>query len=99
MITILASTYPSSNNQLETLSNPMHQVAMPERQTLNCVDNSYNRVLMIWQEKGIDFGPRLNKLDASNPLDNALAYACMYTKQIQELLVYVSDTCPVLIEL
>ncbi|GJT31823.1 hypothetical protein Tco_0922242 [Tanacetum coccineum] len=29
----------------------------------------------------------------SNPLDNALAYACMYTKQIQELLVYVSDTC------
>ncbi|GJT23034.1 retrovirus-related pol polyprotein from transposon TNT 1-94 [Tanacetum coccineum] len=30
----------------------------------------------------------------SNPLDNALAYSCMYTKQIQELLVYVSDTCP-----
>nr|GEU44296.1 hypothetical protein [Tanacetum cinerariifolium] len=30
----------------------------------------------------------------SNPLDNASAYACMYTKQIQELLVYVSDTCP-----
>ncbi|GJS41125.1 hypothetical protein Tco_0566168 [Tanacetum coccineum] len=29
-----------------------------------------------------------------NPLDNVLAYACMYTKQIQELLVYVSDTCP-----
>ncbi|GJT93064.1 hypothetical protein Tco_1081909 [Tanacetum coccineum] len=28
----------------------------------------------------------------SNPLDNALAYACMFTKQIQE--VYVSDTCP-----
>ncbi|GJW71752.1 retrovirus-related pol polyprotein from transposon TNT 1-94 [Tanacetum coccineum] len=30
----------------------------------------------------------------SNPLDNVLAYACMHTKQIQELLVYVSDTCP-----
>ncbi|GJX98108.1 hypothetical protein Tco_0355127 [Tanacetum coccineum] len=30
----------------------------------------------------------------SNPLDSALAYACMYTKQIQELLVYVRDTCP-----
>ncbi|GJR28832.1 hypothetical protein Tco_1105064 [Tanacetum coccineum] len=29
----------------------------------------------------------------SNTLDNTLAYACMYTKQIQELLVYVSDTC------
>nr|GEW92438.1 hypothetical protein [Tanacetum cinerariifolium] len=25
---------------------------------------------------------------------NALEYACMYEKQIQELLVYVSDTCP-----
>ncbi|GJS96877.1 retrovirus-related pol polyprotein from transposon TNT 1-94 [Tanacetum coccineum] len=30
----------------------------------------------------------------SNPLDNTLAYACMYTKQIQELLVYASNTCP-----
>ncbi|GJT17274.1 hypothetical protein Tco_0875980 [Tanacetum coccineum] len=30
----------------------------------------------------------------SNHLDNALAYAFMYMKQIQELLVYVSDTCP-----
>nr|GEV88008.1 hypothetical protein [Tanacetum cinerariifolium] len=30
----------------------------------------------------------------SNPLDNALAYACVYTKQIRELLVYVSNTCP-----
>nr|GEY45193.1 hypothetical protein [Tanacetum cinerariifolium] len=28
-----------------------------------------------------------------NPLDNVLAYACMYTKQIQELLLYISDTC------
>ncbi|GJY47202.1 hypothetical protein Tco_0436265 [Tanacetum coccineum] len=38
--------------------------------------------------------PVVHKIDTSNPLDNALAYACMYTKQIQELLVYVSDTCP-----
>ncbi|GJV89709.1 hypothetical protein Tco_1533647 [Tanacetum coccineum] len=30
----------------------------------------------------------------SNPLDNALAYACMYRKNIQDLLVYASDTCP-----
>ncbi|GKE20102.1 hypothetical protein Tco_1431614 [Tanacetum coccineum] len=30
----------------------------------------------------------------SNTLDIALAYACLYTKIIQELLVYVSDTCP-----
>nr|GEZ80169.1 hypothetical protein [Tanacetum cinerariifolium] len=37
---------------------------------------------------------QLEQARTSNPLDNALAYACMYTKQIQELLVYVSDTCP-----
>ncbi|GKB59034.1 hypothetical protein Tco_0915220 [Tanacetum coccineum] len=39
MSTILASIYPSSNNQLETSSNPMHQVDMPERQTLSYVGN------------------------------------------------------------
>ncbi|GJW08258.1 hypothetical protein Tco_1570681 [Tanacetum coccineum] len=37
---------------------------------------------------------RFEQARTSNPLDNALAYACMYTEQIQELLVYVSDTCP-----
>ncbi|GJY87862.1 hypothetical protein Tco_0502490 [Tanacetum coccineum] len=40
MSTILALSYPSSNNQLEISSNPMHQVAMPERQTLSYVGNS-----------------------------------------------------------
>ncbi|GJU46300.1 hypothetical protein Tco_1203566 [Tanacetum coccineum] len=35
----------------------------------------------------------IEKARTSNPLDNALAYGCMYTRQIQELLVYVSDTC------
>ncbi|GJT71971.1 hypothetical protein Tco_1031257 [Tanacetum coccineum] len=39
MSTILASSYPSSNNQLDISSNPMHQVAMPERQTLSYVGN------------------------------------------------------------
>ncbi|GKB50197.1 hypothetical protein Tco_0900950 [Tanacetum coccineum] len=39
MSTILALTYPSSNNQLKTSPNLMHQVAMPERQTLSCVGN------------------------------------------------------------
>ncbi|GKC16435.1 hypothetical protein Tco_1013217 [Tanacetum coccineum] len=29
-----------------------------------------------------------------NPSDNVLEYACMYVKQIHELLAYVSDTCP-----
>ncbi|GJT56125.1 hypothetical protein Tco_0991179 [Tanacetum coccineum] len=38
MSTILALSYPSSNNQLEISSTPMHQVAMRERQTLSYVD-------------------------------------------------------------
>ncbi|GKE28277.1 hypothetical protein Tco_1443661, partial [Tanacetum coccineum] len=31
---------------------------------------------------------------ALKPLDNALEYACKFTTRIQELLVYVSATCP-----
>ncbi|GKB94591.1 retrovirus-related pol polyprotein from transposon TNT 1-94 [Tanacetum coccineum] len=31
----------------------------------------------------------------SNPSNDAVEYACMYAKQIQELLVYVSDKCPI----
>ncbi|GKA58832.1 retrovirus-related pol polyprotein from transposon TNT 1-94 [Tanacetum coccineum] len=31
---------------------------------------------------------------AKQPLDNALDFACEHAKQIQELLVYVRDTCP-----
>nr|GEY88271.1 hypothetical protein [Tanacetum cinerariifolium] len=40
MCTILASSYLSSYNQLETSSNLMYQDAMKERQTMSCVDNS-----------------------------------------------------------
>ncbi|GJR61415.1 hypothetical protein Tco_1503577 [Tanacetum coccineum] len=31
---------------------------------------------------------------AKQPLDNALDFACKHAKRIQELLVYVQDTCP-----
>nr|GEV20139.1 integrase, catalytic region, zinc finger, CCHC-type, peptidase aspartic, catalytic [Tanacetum cinerariifolium] len=31
---------------------------------------------------------------AKQPLDNELDFACKYAKKIQELLVYVQDTCP-----
>ncbi|GKF17948.1 hypothetical protein Tco_0062866, partial [Tanacetum coccineum] len=37
---ILALSFPSSNNQLETLSDQVYQDAMKERHTLNYVDNS-----------------------------------------------------------
>nr|GEU59871.1 hypothetical protein [Tanacetum cinerariifolium] len=40
MCTILASSYPSFDNQLETSSNPMYQDAMKERQTLSFMENS-----------------------------------------------------------
>ncbi|GJY51197.1 hypothetical protein Tco_0442044 [Tanacetum coccineum] len=36
---------------------------------------------------------------AKQPLDNALDFACKHVKQIQELLVYVQDTCPNAIKL
>ncbi|GJY05522.1 hypothetical protein Tco_0371462, partial [Tanacetum coccineum] len=38
--TILALSFPSSNNQLEILSDQVYQDAMKERRTLNCMDNS-----------------------------------------------------------
>ncbi|GJR72530.1 hypothetical protein Tco_0084895 [Tanacetum coccineum] len=50
----------------------------------------YNRIT---KENADTLRDIVEQARTSNPLDNALAYACMYTKQIQELLVYVSDTC------
>ncbi|GKB26086.1 hypothetical protein Tco_0865487, partial [Tanacetum coccineum] len=61
MSTILALSYPSSNNQLETSSNPMHQVAMSERQTLSYVAGiqlSKNQLAVLADTREIiDFGP------------------------------------------
>ncbi|GJY95270.1 putative reverse transcriptase domain-containing protein [Tanacetum coccineum] len=50
--------------------------------------------IRITKENADTFRDIVKQARTSNPLDNALDYACMYTKQIQELLVYVSDTCP-----
>nr|GEW83550.1 hypothetical protein [Tanacetum cinerariifolium] len=36
---------------------------------------------------------------AQQPLDNALDFACKHAKRIQELLVYVRDTCPSAVKL
>ncbi|GJX23671.1 hypothetical protein Tco_0228116 [Tanacetum coccineum] len=41
------------------------------------------------QDKGI-----VKQAKAKQPLDNALDFACKYAQRIQELLVYVQDTCP-----
>ncbi|GJZ23524.1 hypothetical protein Tco_0560983 [Tanacetum coccineum] len=50
--------------------------------------------IRITKENAYTLRDLVEQARTSNPLDNALAYAYMYTKQIQELLVYVSDTCP-----
>ncbi|GJW58830.1 hypothetical protein Tco_0105561 [Tanacetum coccineum] len=65
MCTTFASIYPSNNTQLETSSNPMHQVAMPERQTLHCVGNCLTWIQLSKEQLAIlantgervDFGP------------------------------------------
>ncbi|GKB33143.1 hypothetical protein Tco_0872544 [Tanacetum coccineum] len=36
----------------------------------------------------------IEQAKATQPLDNALDFACKHVKRIQELLVYVRDTCP-----
>nr|GEU49633.1 retrotransposon protein, putative, Ty1-copia subclass [Tanacetum cinerariifolium] len=41
----------------------------------------------------------LEKAKAQQPLDNALEFACKHAKRIQELLVYIRDTCPSAIRL
>ncbi|GJZ85608.1 hypothetical protein Tco_0650947 [Tanacetum coccineum] len=50
--------------------------------------------IMITKENADTLRDIVEQARTLNPLDNALAYACRYTKQIHELLVYVSDTCP-----
>ncbi|GKB34453.1 hypothetical protein Tco_0879395 [Tanacetum coccineum] len=46
------------------------------------------------EKKELKLENELEQARITRSSDNALAYACMYTEQIQELLVYVSDTCP-----
>nr|GEY68741.1 integrase, catalytic region, zinc finger, CCHC-type, peptidase aspartic, catalytic [Tanacetum cinerariifolium] len=38
--------------------------------------------------------PTIEQVKAKQPLDNALDFACKHAQLIQELLVYVQDTCP-----
>ncbi|GJR27498.1 retrovirus-related pol polyprotein from transposon TNT 1-94 [Tanacetum coccineum] len=49
----------------------------------------------------IDFDPLapIEQAKAKQPLDNALDFACKHAKRIQELLIYVQDTCPNAIKL
>ncbi|GJW45102.1 hypothetical protein Tco_0073901 [Tanacetum coccineum] len=50
--------------------------------------------IVLGMNKQIFFGGIVKQAKAKQPLDNALDFACKHAKRIQELLVYVRDTCP-----
>ncbi|GKA01426.1 hypothetical protein Tco_0674091 [Tanacetum coccineum] len=51
------------------------------------------------QEQGDILRGIVKQAKAKQPLDNALDFACKHAQRIQELLVYVRDTCPNAIKL
>ncbi|GKD57323.1 hypothetical protein Tco_1290710 [Tanacetum coccineum] len=51
------------------------------------------------QEKADILRGIVEQAKAKQPLDNALDFACKHAQRIQELLVYVRDTCPNVIKL
>nr|GEW13798.1 hypothetical protein [Tanacetum cinerariifolium] len=42
----------------------------------------------------LDLDPLVEQAKAKQPLDNVLDFACKHAQRIQELLIYVQDTCP-----
>nr|GEV07356.1 integrase, catalytic region, zinc finger, CCHC-type, peptidase aspartic, catalytic [Tanacetum cinerariifolium] len=51
------------------------------------------------QDQADNFQGIVEQAKAKQPLDNKLDFACKHAKRIQELLVYVQDTCPSAIRL
>nr|GFA16298.1 hypothetical protein [Tanacetum cinerariifolium] len=51
------------------------------------------------QEQADIFQGIVKQAKAKQPLDNVLDFTCKHAQQIQELLVYVRDTCPNVINL
>ncbi|GJX68884.1 hypothetical protein Tco_0304611 [Tanacetum coccineum] len=88
-------TCRESVNKPKVFAPVVHKVDL-EPLSLNLKNNreAHKDYIRITKENANTLRDIVEQARTSNPLDNALAYACMYTKQIQELLVYVSDTCP-----
>ncbi|GJY02931.1 hypothetical protein Tco_0361083 [Tanacetum coccineum] len=84
-----------SVNKPKVIAPVVHKVDL-EPLSLKLKNNREAHVdyIRITKENAVTLRDIVEQARTSNPLDNALAYACMYTKQIQELLVYVIDTCP-----
>ncbi|GKA13370.1 hypothetical protein Tco_0693016 [Tanacetum coccineum] len=84
-----------SMNKPKVFALVVHKVELePLSPKLKNNRESHVDYIMITKENADILRDVVEQARTSNPLDNALAYACMYTKQIQELLAYVSDTCP-----
>ncbi|GJU16788.1 hypothetical protein Tco_1144754 [Tanacetum coccineum] len=84
-----------SVNKPKVITPVVHKVKLePLSPKLKNNKEAYVDYIRITKENSYTLFDIIEQARTSNPLDNALAYACMYTKQIQELLVYVSDTCP-----
>ncbi|GKA46890.1 hypothetical protein Tco_0739773, partial [Tanacetum coccineum] len=94
----------SRSKMLLKQNDPMMDEIIPFVKALKDIFNTFDQYLIdelsevqnVFHQMEQAVEQHLEQARSLNPLDNALAYACMYTKQIQELLVYVSDTCPVL---
>nr|GEU78685.1 hypothetical protein [Tanacetum cinerariifolium] len=84
-----------SVNKPKVIASVVHQVDLePLSPKLKNNNEAHIDYIRITKENADTLCDIVEQARTLNPLDNALAYACMYTKHIQELLVYVSDTCP-----
>ncbi|GKB96089.1 hypothetical protein Tco_0982226 [Tanacetum coccineum] len=84
-----------SVNKPKVIAPVVHKVDLePLSPKLKSNREAHVNYIRITKENADTLRDIVEQARTSNPLDNALAYACMYTKHIQELLVYVSDTCP-----
>ncbi|GKA48137.1 hypothetical protein Tco_0741095 [Tanacetum coccineum] len=82
-------------NKQKVIAHVVHKIYLvPLSLKLNNNREAHEDYIRITKENADTLRDIVKQARTSNPLDNALAYACMYTKQIQDLLVYVSDTCP-----
>nr|GEX48711.1 integrase, catalytic region, zinc finger, CCHC-type, peptidase aspartic, catalytic [Tanacetum cinerariifolium] len=59
----------------------------------------YKEINHVQQEKADILRGIVEQAKSKKPLDNALDFSCKHARRIQELLVYVQDTCPTVIKL
>nr|GFC22360.1 hypothetical protein [Tanacetum cinerariifolium] len=55
---------------------------------------AHSDYLRLTQEQAVTIMEVVKQVKSQNPLNNSLESACKYTKQIQELLIIIRQTCP-----